>query len=354
MVHGRTDSGRNRPLRPVLRAVGLVGLVVLAAGCRLDGTDVPLRGTAGPDPTGVTLADDACPAPPSDGPGVVVPAGSELPAPHTVSYGPVAEQQADLYLPPTPAVGTIVWIHGGAWVGGSRTAAAIPEAIRAQVANGWAVFSIDYRLAPQHHLPYAVYDVKTAVRFLKADGAAQGIPSGTPVVLAGHSAGAHVAMLAAVSQGAFLAFHTQLLPEELDVDPSVAGVISLAGVSDLGAWAQSGASCIVGLTPADIVARAIGCHQEPGEPTITCDRDTLQTLNPESYLDAGDPPALLVSGTSDLIVPEVNEVELRSRWEAAVGSEHVTATALPGDGHSVASLDPAVVLRFLDSLPPTR
>ena len=73
----------------------------------------------------------------------------------------------DLYLPakadgPLPL---IVWIHGGAWLGGSKEGCpAVPF-----VAKGYAVASINYRLSQHAVFPAQIEDCKAAIRWLRAN-----------------------------------------------------------------------------------------------------------------------------------------------------------------------------------------
>jgi acetyl esterase/lipase len=55
------------------------------------------------------------------------------------------ELKLDLYLPDhqDKPLGLIVWVHGGAWRGGSRE----NVDLKGLTAYGWAVASIDYRLS---------------------------------------------------------------------------------------------------------------------------------------------------------------------------------------------------------------
>jgi len=80
----------------------------------------------------------------------------------------------------TPATGTLLYLHGGGYVGMSpRTHRAITGAF---ARRGLRVFAADYRLAPEHAFPAALDDATAAWSALRA--AAQG-----PAYVAGDSAG---------------------------------------------------------------------------------------------------------------------------------------------------------------------
>lgn len=102
---------------------------------------------------------------------------------------------ARLYKPAGVAAGLIVFFHGGGWVLGSVddydpfTATLASE-------SGFAVLSVDYRLAPEHPYPIPVHDACAAISFAAEHGAAL---TGEPLrklVAMGDSAGATLATVA--------------------------------------------------------------------------------------------------------------------------------------------------------------
>lgn len=106
----------------------------------------------------------------------------------------------DLYLP--QGVGgkapVIVFLHGGGWSGGTRTTG--PDFKRFFAQDGFAMASIEYRLTPSIAFPSNVEDVKTAVRWLRANANAYGLDA-QRIGFWGTSAGATLACLAALSPG---------------------------------------------------------------------------------------------------------------------------------------------------------
>jgi acetyl esterase/lipase len=88
----------------------------------------------------------------------------------------------------------IVTIYGGAW---QRGKPGQDETFNRYIAaQGYAVWAIDYRHAPQHRFPAPIEDLQTALRFI-AQHAAEYDTDISRVALMGRSAGAQLAMLAA-------------------------------------------------------------------------------------------------------------------------------------------------------------
>jgi monooxygenase len=116
-----------------------------------------------------------------------------LPAPRGVRYTPdtlggVTGQwvQADDQTPPNAGATTLLYIHGGGFVGCS---AYTHRPITAAFARrGLRVFVPDYRLAPEHPFPAAALDVQAVHRAMRAQ-----MPQGR-LVLAGDSAGGNLAL----------------------------------------------------------------------------------------------------------------------------------------------------------------
>ncbi|MGI6239900.1 MAG: alpha/beta hydrolase fold domain-containing protein [Christensenellales bacterium] len=94
-----------------------------------------------------------------------------------------------------------IFIHGGGWSRNNSSGHQILYTGNACLdarARGYAVAFVDYRLDLPQVMPHQLYDVKSAIRFLKAN-AAQYALRADEFVLIGDSAGAHLANLAALT-----------------------------------------------------------------------------------------------------------------------------------------------------------
>jgi len=119
--------------------------------------------------------------------------GKPLPAPRGVRYTPdilggVAGEwvQADDESPPNAGATTLLYLHGGGFVGCS---AHTHRPITAAFAlRGLRVFVPDYRLAPEHPFPAAALDAQAVYRAMRAQ-----MPQGR-LVVAGDSAGGNLAL----------------------------------------------------------------------------------------------------------------------------------------------------------------
>lgn len=104
----------------------------------------------------------------------------------------------DVFLPApgTPRVSpTVVWIHGGAYIAGDKDE--IANYMRVLAGRGVPVVSVEYSLAPGARYPKPLRQVNTALGFLAANATRLDLDV-SPLVLAGDSAGAHLAAQLAV------------------------------------------------------------------------------------------------------------------------------------------------------------
>jgi pectinesterase len=84
----------------------------------------------------------------------------------------------------------LLMIHGGGWRSGNRTMQ-IPMAM--QIASkGYVTAAVEYRLSPEALYPAAIFDIKAAVRFLRANASKYNIDPGR-MAITGSSAGGQLA-----------------------------------------------------------------------------------------------------------------------------------------------------------------
>jgi len=181
-----------------------------------------------------------------------------------VAYGEGARQRYDVTAPATDAgagLPCLAFIHGGFWQEGSKAGAGF--AARGYAEAGWAHVAIGYTLAPEATLAQILAEIGAALRHLRAHAGDYGIDPDR-IVLAGHSAGAHLA--ASVLAG--------LAGEDLPA--ALAGYVLISGVYDLAPVAASYVNDAVGMTPVDVEA-----------------------LSPLLYLPAADRPVHLMIGADE-------------------------------------------------------
>jgi len=207
----------------------------------------------------------------------------------------------DLYTPPKAGrpKPLVIYVHGGGWMGGtSRNAAAyanFPAVLADLASRGYVVASLNYRLGGEARFPAATEDVDAAIRWLRAHAADYGIDKAR-VAIWGGSAGGQLAALAAT-----------------DCAPAVG-----KGESDC----VQAAAIWYGVF--DIPALPNG-----GPPYFAGNGAKASAV---TFLDAKDPPFLLIHGTDDKTVPVAQSRAMAEKLKAiGVRSEYIE---LPGIDHS--------------------
>ncbi len=153
-----------------------------------------------------------------------------------VAYGEDgSDTTMDVYTPasatgPLPAV---VWIHGGAWISGSKEN--VDPYLRILASEGYTTIGVNYTRGPEAAYPTAVNQLNAALAYIDVHADELNVDA-SQIVLAGDSAGAQLAsQLAAITTNPDYAKIMSVDPA-LDADQLVATVLN-CGVYDLAALA---------------------------------------------------------------------------------------------------------------------
>jgi len=197
-------------------------------------------------------------------------------------------QKLDLYLPKTEKkLPLIIWIHGGAWLAGSKDGG-VPLAY---LADGYAIASINYRLSQHAIFPAQIEDCKAAVRWLRANAKKYNLDLNSFAAW-GPSAGGHlVAMLG--TTGDIKAFD---VGGHLKVSSRVQAVVDYFGPTDLLQMDDHRLpDGMVHNTPDSPESQLIGGH-------IQENKEKVAKANPITYVTKDDAPFLIVHGDKDPLV----------------------------------------------------
>lgn len=241
----------------------------------------------------------------------------------------------DLYLPgeirsPVPVV---VFFHGGGWSTGNRQLASL--AATRYRRHGFAVANVSYRRAGEAKAPAAVEDARCAVRWLADHGAQYGIDT-SRLVTTGHSAGGHLALMAAMLR-ADDGFDAGC--EGSDARP--AAVINWYGPTDLGQLMQS-------------PHRDGFVEDWLGDSAAS--RTFARAMSPVAYVTGATPPVITIHGGGDDIVPVAQASALHRALDSARVRNRLIIVRGAGHGfdatRSAALSDSAAAfLRFESAVP---
>ena len=244
-------------------------------------------------------------------------------------------QKLDLFIPPgaTSSLPLIIWVHGGAWRGGSKEHC---PALR-YLERGYAVASINYRLSQHAIFPAQIEDCKAAVRWLRLHAKENNLDPNRFGAW-GISAGGHLVALLGTS-GDVKGLDAG---ENLNVSSRVQAVVDFFGPTDFTQMSKfSPRNAPFDHDAADspesrLIGGAIQQH-----------KDKAATANPITYVSKNDPPFLIMHGDEDNLVPyQQSELLCEALQNAGVP---VTLKIIEGAGHGFggAEID-AQVAEFLD------
>jgi acetyl esterase/lipase len=231
-----------------------------------------------------------------------------------------ASLTGDLYLPKgLDKAPVIVAVHGGGWQAGSRASYKYWGPFLAR--NGYALFSIDYRLGKAGTFPGSVYDVKAAVQFVRARAADLGVDP-ERIGLMGDSAGGHLAALVGLAPEEFTGEYRS--DPNYAVPAHVKTVIAFYGVYDmLAQWQHDQIA-----RPRDQIA-----EKYLGAPPMQ-NRRVYFDASPVSHATADHNRArfLLIHGTADDVVDPVTQSQVFQNALSQAGI-YVRRFVIPGAGH---------------------
>ncbi len=310
--------------------------------------------------------------------------------PQIVAYGPDPAQTMEVFQSSGDPMGTIIYIHGGGWSGGSaqdNTNAAIlsQEAqVRAgelarlnelaagaskqtldrltrQLSRGWDIVSIDYRLATGTEAPGVaatriIGDVDRAIRYSVANAEALQLDM-RKLVLSGASAGGHLTLMEALTANTDT-YRDPTLPAQLSaVQVHFDGIVPFVAPTDIATFAQAG-----GLAPS-AEAALLGCTTLSTTATASStpgcrDAGLVASLSPLTLTRAAAAdgtalmPAYFGYGGSDQLVqissqgtPEVQA------WAAAAGVDQTWYDFPPAGTHNLEdTINQVALANWLDNV----
>src|SRR5580700_7781155 len=201
----------------------------------------------------------------------------------------------DVYRPAQRNGAAVLVVHGGGWSRGSKDM--LVNCCRLLAAQGFVALAQEYRLTGEAPFPANIHDVKRAIRWARQNAGELGFDA-DKLCLEGHSAGAHLVLLAAGTPG-----DARLDPPEGmgGVSGRVAAVTAIYPpvLFHLGGARPSGALAAKVLPGADVSEEAAAL------------------ASPIEHVTGAFPPVMLLHGDADKVVP----VSASRRFEERVRAE---------------------------------
>ena len=199
----------------------------------------------------------------------------------------------DYYAPKGPGVHPIaIVIHGGGYQRGDSKSGSEAYCADFLAPAGYAVFSVNYRLAPKYPYPYMVYDVERSIRYLRHNARQWNADPGR-IALVGGSAGGFLSNMV----GLLSAPGDRAATDPVDRESAkVQAVVTL--------FAQSSFATVP--LNRDVHALLDPLIQRKGEP------QALREASPITYVGKNAPPFLQILGDRDEYIPFTEATNLQA------------------------------------------
>jgi acetyl esterase/lipase len=242
-----------------------------------------------------------------------------------LANGKSVDLSMDIQMPDPPKRRPLViYVTGGGFIQAPKEAALN---LRSYVAEaGFVVASIEYRTV-RHGANYrdGIADVKSAIRYLRANAVKYGIDP-AQVAVWGESAGGYLAAMVGVTNG----IKSFDVGNDLEQGSDVQAVVDKFGASDLSKLAS------------DFDQKAKDANNAPGNPiaqyiAIVPETRLLDaqiattTANPLTYVKPAHPPFLIFHGSRDRLISPSQTLILHNALTAVGG--HSVRYVLDGAGH---------------------
>ncbi len=213
--------------------------------------------------------------------------------------------RADMFLPNSPGPhAAVMLIHGGGWMGGSKVQ--MQWHAKRLAAHGYAVMSMNYRLAPKFKYPAQIEDCRAALNWL-CENAEKYSVDRRRIGALGYSAGAHLACLMNV---------TSKPEDEVRLCAVVAG----------------GAPCDFTIFPPDNLYLAYWLDGSRVEKPAN-----YRNASPVCFASPDDAPTFFYHGGNDRIVPSFSAIRLNEQLKKV--SVETDMHLCAGKGHVRAFMD---------------
>ncbi len=221
------------------------------------------------------------------------------------------ENKLDVYVPNgrTEPNATVIYIHGGGWVGGTKESSSLQFLPYLQ--KGMSVVNVEYRLARISRGPAAVEDCRCALQWVIRNAEKYAFDT-SKLIVTGRSAGGHLSLI------------TGMLEPSAGLDRDcrgeetlkVAAIVNWFGITDVG-------DLLDGVNEKSYAVEWLGSLENRFE--------IAKRVSPLTYVRGGLPPVLTIHGDADPTVPYQHAVRLHEALKAN-GVENELLT-IPGGRH---------------------
>jgi len=199
---------------------------------------------------------------------------------------------------------TLIYFHGGGWLEGSKDGALLY--LLPYLARGMNAVNVEYRMAPESLAPAAIEDARCALHWVFDHAHEYGFDT-SKIVVSGHSAGGHLALMTGMlTPAAGFDNECRRLTEDWRgntiEDVKVAAIINFFGPTDV-------PKLLEGPVARNFAIRWLG--DQPNR------MEVARRASPVNYIRSDLPPILSIMGDKDPIVAYSQGVSLHEALDRA-------------------------------------
>lgn len=237
----------------------------------------------------------------------------------------------DIYLPEIQKekYPVVIAIYGSAWMANNLKESVMFSIGKSLLDAGFAVVSPNHRSSKDALFPAQIHDIKAVIRFIRANSAKYSLDTSF-IGITGFSSGGHLAALAGTT-GNVKQF--TLGNASVDIEGKVGKYLNYSTKVD---------AVVDWFGPIDLLSIDSCRHQkmfdENNAPEVLLmgcpmaqNKDKYRLASPITYIDANDPPFLILHGDKDELVPHCqSELLYNALKKAGIVVEYIV---VPGAGH---------------------
>lgn len=237
----------------------------------------------------------------------------------------------DIYLPEIklPSYPVVIAIYGSAWFANDLKNQSMHTLGPSLLDNGFAIVTPNHRSSRDAIYPAQIHDIKAVIRFVRANAKEYQLDTSF-IGITGGSSGGHLAALAGTT-GNITTYRVNSI--SMDIEGNVGPYTSFSSVVD---------AVVDWFGPSDFLkidsCGSVMVHNAADSPEssllggpIQDNVDRCALANPITYIDANDPPFLLLHGDADPLVPHCQSEMLHNALlKAGVPSQYAL---VPGGKH---------------------
>ena len=232
----------------------------------------------------------------------------------------------DVLMPDSANGAAILFMMSGGWYSSWAPPETRARQFKDMLDAGFTLIPVYHGSAPRYHVPDAYSDVSRAVRHVKLNAANYGIDTNR-IGVTGGSAGGHLSLMLGLDSDTGTNDDRDAV---MQVDNSVAAVVAYFPPVAFREEESLPVGIVNNVAEEELLSRF---------PALDYDPELVPTVSPILFVDANDPPTLLIHGDEDPLVDVTHSYAIKEKFDKeGVESELIV---IPGGKHGFGGEDAA-------------